>query len=180
MIAPVITFKLFSNISLNLINLAQPAAGASLVTACSPGLFHMALCTPCFKDYISCGLTQILVAGTLDASAAYIWIITTPMDAKYSDEVTTDTNGNFIIQVSSLPDGLLNPYAGEFTLTVVANDAYQCNSSTWNDTAYCDSYDCISFEVRNGDHVKNTLGCPCLEYFTDPRVTEDDDTRIIE
>ncbi len=83
------------------------------------------------------------------------------MGAKYSGEVTTNENGNFTIPVSALPDGLLNPYAGIFTLTVQANDAYQCNSSTWNDSAYCDSYTCISFDVRNGDHVKNTLGCPC-------------------
>ncbi len=121
----------------------------------------MPLCTPCFSDYISCGLDTILVAATLEADAEYVWIITTPMGAKYSGEVTTNENGNFTIPVSALPDGLLNPYAGIFILTVQANDAYQCNSATWNDSAYCDSYTCISFEVKNGDHVKNTLGCPC-------------------
>lgn len=121
----------------------------------------MPLCTPCFKDYISCGNEQLFVTGSLEPDAAYVWILTTPMGAKYSGEVTTNENGNFVIPVSALPEGLLNPYAGEFTLTVRANDAYQCNSSTWNDSAYCDSYTCISFEVVNGDHVKNTLGCPC-------------------
>jgi hypothetical protein len=118
-------------------------------------------CEPCYSDYISCGNETLLVAGTLPADSDYIWILTAPNGAKYSDEVTTDANGNFEIDVSTLPEGLLNPYAGLFTLEVVANDAYQCNEITWNDSAYCDSYTCISFDVRNGDHVKNTLGCPC-------------------
>lgn len=118
-------------------------------------------CTTCFTDYISCGLETINVTGTLTADAAYKWILTHPSGAKYSGDVTTDANGNFHITVADLPDGLLNPYAGVFVLNVVADDAYQCNSETWNDSAYCDSYTCINFEVVNGDHVKNTLGCPC-------------------
>lgn len=117
-------------------------------------------CLPCFKDYISCGNDIITVVGTLTADADYKWILTNK-GAKYSGDVTTDSNGNFSITVADLPEGLLNPYAGEFTLTVVADDAYQCNSATWNDSAYCTAYDCINFEVVNGDHVKNTLGCPC-------------------
>lgn len=120
----------------------------------------MALCAPCYKDYISCGLTEILVAGTLVADTAYKWIITNK-GAKYSGDVTTNADGNFTITVADLPDGFLNPYAGAFTLNVVADDAYQCNSAVWNDSAYCDSYTCIEFEVINGDHVKNTLGCSC-------------------
>ena len=118
-------------------------------------------CTKCYQDYISCGNDTILVAGTLEANAAYKWILTTDMGAKYSEEVTTNVNGNFSITVADLPNGTFNPYAGIFTLEVVANDAYQCNSATWNDSAYCTPYSCISFDVRNGDHVKNTLGCPC-------------------
>lgn len=122
-------------------------------------------CTNCYKDWISCGNTQLVVAGTLQDSTPYRWILTTPQGAKYSGEVTTNTSGQFTIPVSSLPEGLLNPYAGSFTLQVVANDAYQCASATWNDSAYCTPYDCIEFEVKNGDAVKNTLGCPCLEYL---------------
>lgn len=118
-------------------------------------------CTPCYKDYISCGLESIDVIGALVADSAYTWILTTPQGAKYSGEVTTNSVGGFTIAVADLPNGLLNPYAGIFTLTVKNNDAYDCNSSTWNDSAYCTAYDCISFEVINGDHIKNTLGCPC-------------------
>lgn len=118
-------------------------------------------CTTCYTDYISCGNETIEVTATLAANADYIWVLTHPSGAKYSGNVTTDAYGHFTIDVSTLPQGLLNPYAGVFVLQVVADDAYQCNSSTWNDSAYCDSYDCINFEVVNGDNVKNTLGCPC-------------------
>ena len=132
-------------------------------------------CLPCYKDWISCGNTVILVTGTLEAGESYKWVLENK-GAKYSGDVTTDGNGNFTILVSELPNGLLNPYAGMFELTVVADDAYQCNSEVWNDSAYCDSYTCIEFDVRNGEHVKNTLGCPCLEYIN----TEDGEFIILE
>lgn len=123
----------------------------------------MAECTRCYSDYISCGNETLFVAGTLPANSDYIWIITTSQGAKYSGDVTTDAQGHFEIDVATLPEGLLNPYAGNFILNVVADDAYQCNTETWNDSAYCDSYTCIEFDVRNGEHVKATLGCPCPE-----------------
>lgn len=117
-------------------------------------------CLPCFKDYISCGNEILQVNGSLEQSTSYIWNIENK-GAKYSGEVTTDTSGKFTIDVTELPEGLLNPYAGTFELTVKANDAYGCSNQTWNDSAYCDPYDCIIFEVVNGTEVKNTLGCPC-------------------
>lgn len=117
-------------------------------------------CLPCFKDWISCGNESLSIVGTLLPATAYNWILENK-GAVYSGEATTDANGYFTIPVSELPDGLLNPYAGTFQLTINANDAYQCNSSTWNDSAYCTPYDCILFEVVNGTAVKNTLGCPC-------------------
>lgn len=117
-------------------------------------------CIPCYKDFISCGLETLHVIGRLVADADYIWTLTNK-GAKYQGAVTTDTAGGFEIAVNDLPEGLLNPYAGPFILTVQNDDAYDCNSSTWNDSAYCDPYDCIEFDVLNGTFTKNTLGCPC-------------------
>lgn len=116
-------------------------------------------CIPCYQDHISCGNETITVLGTLTADTEYKWILTNK-GAKYSGVATTDASGNFTITVADLPDGLLNPYAGEFTLEVVTADDY-CIPATWNDSAYCEPYTCISFEVVNGTDVKNTLGCPC-------------------
>ncbi len=117
-------------------------------------------CTTCYKDWISCGNTELLIAGTLTADTAYTWILENK-GAVYSGSATTDENGHFTIPVSELPDGLLNPYAGIFYLIVTADDAYKCGTENWNDSAYCESYSCIEFEVKNGNAVKNTLGCPC-------------------
>jgi len=116
-------------------------------------------CTPCYKDHISCGNDTIMVLGTLTADTEYKWILSNK-GANYSGIATTDANGNFTIDVADLPNGLLNPYAGEFNLQVVTADDY-CIQSTWNNSAYCIPYTCISFEVVNGTDVKNTLGCPC-------------------
>lgn len=121
----------------------------------------MAECTRCYSDYISCGNDVLSVVSALEPNANYIWVITTSQGAKYSGAVTTDAQGHFEIDVTTLPEGLLNPYAGLFVLTVVAADAYQCNTETWNDLEGCDSYTCIEFDVVNGDQIKNTLGCPC-------------------
>lgn len=120
-------------------------------------------CLPCFKDYISCGNETIAVVGNLTPATLYTWVLTNK-GAKYSGEVTTDDeDGTFIINTSLLPDGLLNPYAGTFELQVFLGEGAGaiCNPGTWNDSAYCDPYDCIIFEVVNGTEVKNTLGCPC-------------------
>lgn len=120
----------------------------------------MPTCNPCYNDFISCGLTTLNVIGRLVANAPYTWTITNK-DRKYSGSITTNTAGGFTIPVSEFPEGLLNPYAGSFVLSVKNTDAYDCNGSTWNNSAYCTPYDCIEFEVLTGTFVKNTLGCPC-------------------
>ena len=117
-------------------------------------------CQTCFKDWISCGETAINVYGTLLPETNYTWILTTSQGAKYLGAVTTDGDGFFVIPTSELPEGLINPYSGIFTLEVQAG---HCDPATWNDSAYCDSYTCIEFEARNGNGGKNIIGCPCLE-----------------
>lgn len=117
-------------------------------------------CEKCYTDYISCGVDGIYVQGTLLPETDYTWILTTPMGAKYHGTVTTDADGFFVIDTSLMPNGMLNPYAGNFTLEVQTGT---CSPGTWNDSAYCTAYTCIDFDVKNGDQGKNTLGCPCLE-----------------
>lgn len=126
-------------------------------------------CELCYNDYISCGNDTIHITGTLTANTDYWWIITTPSGSKYEGDETTDADGYFTIDISdtntnNIPPGLFNPYAGIFTLEVILktdNDILKCNAACWNDSAYCDKYCCISFEVVNGNQVKNNIGCPC-------------------
>lgn len=115
-------------------------------------------CVTCYKDWISCGEDAIAVNGNIVATTDLTWVLTSPSGAKYSGEATTDEDGHFTIDTTTLPEGLLNPYAGIFTLEIQTGD---CEPLTWNDSAYCDSYSCIEFEVKNGNQIKNTLGCDC-------------------
>lgn len=113
-------------------------------------------CERNFCDWIACGQDSIAVNATLQPSTQYTWFITAGNKAKYSGTVETDADGHFII--TGLPNGLLNPYAGVFILNVGTG----CNAAVFNDSAYCDPFDTISFEVVNGSTDKNTLGCECL------------------
>jgi len=115
-------------------------------------------CTKCYTDYISCGVETITVKGELQPSTVYTWVLTTPSGAKFSQVIITDNAGHFTISTLSLPNGLLNPYAGDFVLEVQTDD---CTPAIWNDSAYCTPYFCIEFNVTNGNHVKATLGCDC-------------------
>ena len=117
-------------------------------------------CLPCFKDWISCGNDDIIVKGTLNPTTDYTWVLKNK-GAVYTGGFTTDAEGNFSIPVSELPNGLLNPYAGIFQLTVNLFGDSCTEDQVWNNSAYCDPYDCIQFEVVNGTSIKNTIGCPC-------------------
>lgn len=118
-------------------------------------------CDKCFKDWISCGNTEIFIKGILPGlSVDYTWYLKNK-GAVYTAGFTTDNDGHFTIPVSELPDGLLNPYAGLFQLTVNLAGTTCTPDELWNDSAYCEPYDCIEFEVINGTGVKNTLGCDC-------------------
>ncbi len=135
-------------------------------------------CTTCFKDWIGCNETVINVQGSLLPETDYTWLLTSPQGAKYLGTVTTDEDGFFVL-VEPLA-GLFNPYAGIFTLEV---QTANCTPSTWNDSAYCDPYTCIEFEVKNGNSGKNVIGCPCLgdiEGCCYPTVVEFTDVATLE
>ncbi len=97
--------------------------------------------------------------GTLLPIANYRWVLTTPSGAKYSGTIITDVDGFFIF--NEPVEGMFNPYAGIFTLEILTEEDI-CTPASWNDSAYCEPYSCIEFEVKNGDYSdKNTIGCPC-------------------
>lgn len=116
-------------------------------------------CDKCFKDWFTCGIDTLYIQGVLTPDTVYQWTLTTPQGAKYRQEITTDETGHFNIVLSTLPDGLFNPYAGMFTLEVFVSD--NCDPQNWNDSAYCTPYSCIDFEVKSGTEAKNYLGCDC-------------------
>lgn len=137
-------------------------------------------CQTCYKDWISCGNEALVINGTLIPETEYTWILTHANGAKYLGSTTTDGDGYFVIPYSEFPAGFFNPYAGPFQLEVQTG---HCAPALWNDSAYCDSYTCIEFEVKNGNGDKNTIGCPCLEDIEgccSPTIVEFEDVATLD
>lgn len=82
--------------------------------------------------------------------AEYEVIITTPQGATYKKVATSDAFGDITLNVSDYPDGLFNPYAGQFSLHI---------NSGCDDHLFCEYYKYLTFEAKNGNEEKNTLTC---------------------
>lgn len=107
-------------------------------------------CSNCYKDYINCGVTEIVISTDVAAATEYNVIITAPSGAKYKRVVTSDVFGDITIPLNTFPTNLFNPYAGAFTIHIDIG----CD-----DLLFCDYYKYFQFEVVNGDEGKNTLSC---------------------
>lgn len=118
-------------------------------------------CTTCYKDYISCGVTEIVLSTDVAAVTEYTVIITAPDGAKYKRVITSDAFGDITIDLSTFPVNMFNPYAGAFTIHL----DYGCD-----DFLFCDYYKYIQFEAMNGDEGKNTLTC-CAPSDNSPTMT---------
>lgn len=113
-------------------------------------------CDTCFTDYIVQCNDAINVFAKLEPDAPYQWVITDKFDKQYAGTFTTDADGFWQIPVDDLPEGLLTEYSGTFTLQVFA-DAYACDEPIR--FLIAQSYDCITFNVRGGTRIKDSLGC---------------------
>lgn len=104
----------------------------------------------CFRGYLSCGVTEIIVKTGIAEIAEYTLVITSHQGSKYTLDVGSDVFGDITVPVTDFPDGFFNPYAGVFTLQLTAG----CDV-----VMFCDEYSCYEFEVVNGNSTKNTLTC---------------------
>lgn len=106
-------------------------------------------CITCYRDWISCGVEEIVLNTGVDAITEYTVTISTPQGRTYNRTYTSNVFGDITIPVSTFPLALFNPYAGLFSISIKIGCDY---------LLFCDEYACIEFEVRNGDS-KNTLSC---------------------
>lgn len=110
-------------------------------------------CNDCFYDYIVRCLENLYVNAQLAPATTFTWIITDKFDHQYQGTFTTDAAGFWVIPVEDLPAGLLTEFSGEFRLQVL--DA-GCKPIKFK---IAQEYDCITFGVRGGTRIKDTLGC---------------------
>lgn len=113
-------------------------------------------CTTCFEDYIAKCPESISVFAQLPVLAPYenyTWTIRDKFDHIYSGSFITDEDGFWQIDIDDLPDGLLTSYSGQFLL--------QVQDSTCKPIKFkiAQEYDCISFHIKGGTFVKDTIGC---------------------
>jgi len=110
-------------------------------------------CNTCFEDYLVQCNSDVNVNAQLAPLSDYTWIITDKFDKQYSGEFTTDTDGFWQIPADDLPDGFLTQFSGTFKLQV--QDA-SCKPVKFK---IAQEYDCISFALKGGTRVKDTIGC---------------------
>lgn len=110
-------------------------------------------CSDAFYDYlVDCDET-LRVNAVFIPTTQYTWVITDKFGNEYSGSVTTDADGQMDIEVADLPEGLLNPYSGTFTLRI------QDTECQWLPLKMMKVYDSVVFEVKGGTRSKNSLGC---------------------
>jgi hypothetical protein len=80
-------------------------------------------CSNCFEVALrACPSTLELTAG-LTPDTEYYWVIR-KNNRVYQAKTTTDGDGKLVIDCSTLPAGLLNSYAGFFTLEIREGSNY--------------------------------------------------------
>lgn len=111
-------------------------------------------CNSCFNAVLSNCLTGFTLAGGFAPGDSYKWVITDQFGKRYSAIVVADANGALTIDADDLPDGFLNPFAGEFLLNVY--DA----AGVPADIAICQVYNCVKVKItkNNGDTISTKIG----------------------
>jgi hypothetical protein len=115
-------------------------------------------CDTCYEAKIdSCAETIMLDAG-LEPSTDYIVIIKDKFNSTFKLAVTSGVDGKLEFNTSALPVGLLNPFAGAFTLTVQL--AEECTDT---ELTLCETqYTCVAITVNDvvqGDRLANIPCC---------------------
>ncbi len=87
----------------------------------------------------------------------YYWILTDKFDHVYSEVVTTDANGAFVISADDFPDGFFNQFAGQMELEIKGNP-YYCEALTF--TVCGTEYNRIVIDFKQGD-LPALIPCGC-------------------
>lgn len=122
------------------------------------------LCESCFEAELPQCSGNIKVNADLTPSTSYITTLTSNKGIKYIENITTDVNGSFEIDVDLLPKGLLIPNTGKFLLTLRSMPS-NCDSIDMN---FCvdgikKPFKCLLFSITNTIYKPglNFIGCSC-------------------
>lgn len=120
------------------------------------------ICRDCFEATIPSCANTINVVANLEPNTQYSLSILTALNKVYGNTITTDSNGNFSLDLSILPVGYSIPQSGLFILSV-KKDALQCGNDTMQ---FCldgikKPFTCIAFSFIDTQIPINQIGCIC-------------------
>lgn len=117
----------------------------------------MANCNTCFEDYVCKCIpyNDVLTINTFVPAGTYTFLITDKFGNKYTGDATRNADGTLEIAIAHLPDGLINPFSGQFTIQIFDNET--CNSPV--PLPLVRNYDCITIEAVGGNSDKSNIGC---------------------
>lgn len=97
-------------------------------------LCFMAILNDCgeifYAELPACAPSFTVKLPGLSPNMDYQWYITDKFGHIYSESVTTDTEGAFVVYADDFPDGFFNPFIGYLELEVKSN-AYYCVPETF-------------------------------------------------
>lgn len=114
-------------------------------------------CSCCFESPIGSCIPAdgyLTINTQLDPAQTYWYHFTDKFQNEYSGELSPESDGTLKIPIAQLPDGLLNQYAGDFMLSITA-DEQGCDTVPLLLAA---KYDCIQLSVT-GKNSKSNIGC---------------------
>lgn len=115
-------------------------------------------CKKFFDDWVcNCGAyaeTVLTILTTLPAGT-YVAVFSDKFEAKRIATATADVDGTLEIDLTELPEGYLNQYAGDFELELFEDDTL-CERIPIPIRA---TYDTIALTVKGGNTGKMTIGC---------------------
>lgn len=104
-------------------------------------------CGPYFEAEVNCCADELYIEANLLPNTHYKTELTDKFNKKFIQDVTSDSQGVLILDLTAYPDGLFNQYAGAFTLNIldsakqavtfsICGGLYEGFSITFQETAF--------------------------------------------
>jgi len=98
----------------------------------------------CYEASVKSCSTELVLKANLTASTSYFWLLENKFGKLYQRQVDTNEDGDLTIDLSILPDGAANEFAGHYLLSLRAGDDYlQKVPMTFGEDST--EYECVMF-----------------------------------
>lgn len=122
-------------------------------------------CQNCYEVRIPECPSSLTVLAQLDVNSDFVVTITDKFNKRFTQEVTTDSNGSFEIDLTDIPAGTFNRHAGNFRIEVFLAENNTCDPELLQ--FCCDGvvkdFHCVVMSFFQSDlgSLETEIGCPC-------------------